>query len=332
MYRAIIATILLLASSFINAQSRNESQLTVVYYNLDGMYDTQNDSYSWDDDYTPDGHNEWDADKYEAKTGSVAENLISIGDGNLPGVIILSGIEKEQVVTDILATRRLRRAGYAVHYFNKRPGIAFLVRDNLFDITDTKQINNDLMPDDTSTVASVIYLKAIPKEGKPWHFFINCWPGREGGIGVSEPLRLGYAASLRKQVDMILNFEPDAKILITGTFNDEPTNRSLISLLNATNKQKNLGTRDLYNLYFDKHNFEGKGTILVNSVWQMFDFFIVSPAFLKDTDDYYLGFGDGMIYGEGNEQMAIPTYRGGQYLGGTSGHLPVYVTLKKGKR
>jgi endonuclease/exonuclease/phosphatase family metal-dependent hydrolase len=65
---------------------------------------------------------------------------------------------------------------------------------------------------------------------------------RSGEERESEMRRITAAATLRKDIDNILNYENDARIIIMGDFNDEPTNRSLMQVLNATNKRKNTPT------------------------------------------------------------------------------------------
>ena len=83
-----------------------------------------------------------------------------------------------------------------------------------------------------------------------------------------------------------MNFERDARIIILGTFNDEPTNKSVLTMLNASNKRKNLNYRDLYNPFYDAHNMKEAGTVSVNGKIQMYDFIIVSPNYLKKTKDF----------------------------------------------
>jgi endonuclease/exonuclease/phosphatase family metal-dependent hydrolase len=184
----------------------------------------------------------------------------------------------------------------------------------------------------------ILYVKGVTNDGKTCHIFVNHWPSRTTGAQESEIKRITAAVTLRKEVDNILNYENDAKILIMGDFNDEPTNKSLLQILNATNKRKNISNRDLYNLMYDIHNTGTTGTITFQNSWQVFDQIIVSPAFLRKGDGYYLNFDDGRIYS--NESMLFTnpetgfkspdrTYGGDTYYGGVSDHLPVYVILRK---
>ena len=126
-----------------------------------------------------------------------------------------------------------------------------------------------------------------------------------------------------------------------GDFNDEPTNKSILQILGATNKRKNLNYRDLYNLMYDAHNTGNEGSVTYKDAWQMFDQIIVSPILLNKSKNYYLSIGDGKAFKD--DQVLIPgtgsglpalnrTFGGDTYLGGVSDHLPVYIILKKDEK
>jgi len=99
-------------------------------------------------------------------------------------------------------------------------------------------------------------------------------------------------------VDRIMNDDTDAKIIIMGDFNDEPTNRSVFEMLMANNKRKNAGNRELYNLMYDAHNQENEGSYNYRGTWNMLDQIIVSRPVIKDTGGWHCGYDDGMIFKE----------------------------------
>jgi endonuclease/exonuclease/phosphatase family metal-dependent hydrolase len=146
------------------------------------------------------------------------------------------------------------------------------------------------------------------------------------------------AVTLRKEVDNILNLENNARIIVMGDFNDEPTDKSIFQILNAANKRKNLHYRDLYNLMYDSHNANGEGSIAYKDSWQMFDQIIVSPSLFTKGTGYYLSFDDGKVFRTSQLLVTDPatgfsfpnrTYGGDTYYSGASDHLPVYIILKK---
>ena len=120
-----------------------------------------------------------------------------------------------------------------------------------------------------------------------------------------------------------------------GDFNDEPTNMSLHTLLQANNKRKNASSRDLYNLFYDQHNNGDVGTYQYKGNWNMLDQIIVSQAVLRGPG-YHTNYDGGkikkedfMLYENTKAGTWSPnkTYGGDSYYGGISDHLPIYVRL-----
>lgn len=142
------------------------------------------------------------------------------------------------------------------------------------------------------------------------------------------------ALTLRRQLDLLMIRESDFKVIIMGDFNDEPTNRSMTRGLSALNKRRNILPGEYYNLYYDLHNMEGKGTYNYRGTWNMLDQIIVSHNLLEQADGLTARFESGRIFREEwmlyvseryGDQLPSATYGGPQYYGGPSDHLPVYV-------
>jgi endonuclease/exonuclease/phosphatase family metal-dependent hydrolase len=173
------------------------------------------------------------------------------------------------------------------------------------------------------------------------HFFVNHWISRSEGDKASAPGRMYTAVTLRKAIDGILNKDNEAKIIIMGDFNDEPTNRSIFEMLYANNKKKNATSRELHNLMFDMHNndlMNDTGTYAFMGTWTMFDQIIVSQQVIRERSGYHTDFDGGRIFAEDwilywdqnlLEKLPNRTYGGDTYYGGYSDHLPVYMILKR---
>ena len=141
------------------------------------------------------------------------------------------------------------------------------------------------------------------------------------------------AMTLRRQVDLLAAMEPDIRVIVMGDFNDEPTNRSMTEGLSALNKRRNMGPGDYYNLFYDLHNMEGKGTYNYRGTWNMLDQIIVSYGLLEQSGGLSAGFESGRIFKEDwilyeseryGEKLPSATYGGPEYYGGPADHLPVY--------
>ena len=331
MLKIFISLLLIFKISLLFSQHKNQEQITLVFFNADNLYDTHNDQGTYDDRFTPEGEMVWNSERFEQKINGISEMLSSINGTGLPDIIGLAEIENTRVIQEILNTRNFRRSEYEIIHIEgeNNTEAALLIKDGLLDVTESRIITPDERMTDDNDNSTILYVKGN-LNGEAIHFFINRWPGRTGGVESSEFKRIGSAVAVRKEIDNILNFEKDARIIVMGSFNDEPSNRSLMLMLNATNKRKNISYRDLFNLFYDKHNIGDEGTVLVNGIWQMYDQIIVSPSFLKPGSNIMLGFESGRIYRDFqvNESSRFNgTYRGNEYTGGISSHLPVYMML-----
>src|SRR5690554_1824223 len=63
---------------------------TVAFYNVENLFDTENDPFTFDDDRTPTGKDKWTPEKYEHKLQNLSKVISEIGSGhtNLPPAIL----------------------------------------------------------------------------------------------------------------------------------------------------------------------------------------------------------------------------------------------------
>lgn len=315
----------------------------VMFYNVENLFDTEDDPVTLDDEFTPESEKQWTRERYEKKLDDLTEVFISVDKKNLPAIIGLCEVENRQVLQDLISNRKMKRAEYGIVH-EESPDIrgidvALLYRTDLCEIETWRAIPVNI-PSDSITTRDILYVKGKTSGKEELHFFVNHWSSRRDGEKETERRRIYASVTLRKVVDSILNFEPEAKIIIMGDFNDEPTNNSLHTYLNANNKRRNATSRDLYNLMYDMHNVERKGTYSYKGNWNMLDQIIVSQAIIHDSTGLHLDFTSGTILREEwmmyrnpkiGEETPNKTYGGVSYFGGVSDHLPVYCILRKGE-
>lgn len=337
-----LLAILLINLNIYPQNKQKDEFFSIVFYNVENLFDTVNDPDIEDDEFTPGGSKKWDIEKYSKKLKDLSEVFYSTNKKELPEIIGLCEVENKKVLKDLIATKKLRRGNYKIVHKNSRDtrGIdaALLYRPDQFRYITHKSIPINFRYDTVDALRSILYVKGKSSENQLFHFFVNHWKSRSGGQSKTEPKRIFSAVTLRRAVDSILNFEQEAKIIIMGDFNDDPTNKSVHSILQANNKQKNAGPRELYNLMYDKHNLNNTGTYSYKGNWYMFDQIIVSQKILNDKNNYYCDFESGTVFQDkwmmyDNPKVESPTpnktYGGDMYFGGVSDHLPVFVVLTK---
>lgn len=328
MKRSLIILLLVLAGHSIYSQKISEEELIIAYYNTDQMYDYLDDEGVYDDEFTAKGTKTWGEQRYNNKLDELAGIIGSLNGKELPGIIILGEIENKEVVKDLLDRKVFKKSGYRSDFYAHPGGksIAILSSVDMPGGIETSIVNiNGLNPEQS---ASIFHSTFVLADGNKYHLFVNNWSDRASGLNGSGPSRINCAVAVRKEIDKILNFERDARILVVGTYYDEPTNKSVLMMLNASNKRKNLNYRDMYNPFYDAHNEKDVGTVSVNGSMQMYDFIIISPQLLKRTDGYSTGFSSGKVF-TADMKEPLPTFRRDSYTEGASAHFPVYIKLSR---
>ncbi len=325
------------------AAQKKDRVLTVMFYNVENLFDTESEPGKEDEEFTPESEKAWDMQKYEKKLEDIASVIRAVNKEELPEIVGLCEVENGKVLQDLIRTRGLRRGNYGIVHQDS-PDVRGIDCALLYNMEEFRVLSSEAIPvlfpfDSTLRTRDILYVEGKTGDNETLHFFVNHWSSRWGGQRESEPKRLYCAVTLRKAVDRIMNRDPKAKIIIVGDFNDEPTNRSLFEMLLANNKRRNAGDRELYNLMYDAHNLKNQGSYNYQGNWNMLDQIIVSRPVITDRAGWHLGYDDGRIlkadfllsHDEERQQM-VPsrTYGGPDYYGGYSDHLPVYVSLTRG--
>ncbi len=342
--KKFLLTILgILLITLISAQKKDQV-LTLMFYNVENLFDTENHPEKQDGEFTPESEKAWDMEKYQKKLDDIASVIKAVNKAELPEIVGLCEVENLKVLQDLIQTRDLKRGNYGIVH-HESPDTRGIDCALLYNMEEFRVISSEAIPvtfpfDSALTTRDILYVEGKTGDNETLHFFVNHWSSRWGGQKESEPKRLYCAVTLRKAVDLLMNREPEAKIIIMGDFNDEPTNRSVYEMLLANNKRKNTRERELYNLMYDAHNIRNEGSYNFRGNWNMLDQIIVSRSVLTDRKGLHAGYEDGrilkaefMLYHDENKQQYVPgrTYGGSEYYGGISDHLPVYVSLVKDK-
>ena len=336
----IIFTTIILSN--IVAQEINynkDNYFTIVSYNVENLYDTIDDPGKDDNEFLPQGKNAWESDKYQKKIKNLAQVISSINKNELPELVGLVEIENISVITDLINYKFLNSGNYGIVHHDSPDArgidVALIYRKDEFRVIEEKALNVFYDFEPATKTRDILYVKGKLNNNEILHVFVNHWSSRREGEEISEPKRLYTAGILKTKTDEILRIEKNAKIIIMGDFNDEPTSKSLKDVLKASNKYDKGNW--LYNLMYDKHLL-GYGTYDYRGNWNMLDNLIISQALIYSPSKYQVSFDGGqifnarwMMYDNAKTGELIPnkTYNGSKYLGGYSDHLPIYMILKK---
>ncbi|MEM8890366.1 MAG: endonuclease/exonuclease/phosphatase family protein, partial [Bacteroidota bacterium] len=114
-------------------------EFVVAYYNVENLFDTEDNPDKIDEDFTPGGKYEWDQKKYDRKLFQIAKAIKSIGP-NGPDLLGLGEVENAKVIEDLLKQEQLKNRNYKfVHYESpdmRGIDVAFVYDSKLFKLAD----------------------------------------------------------------------------------------------------------------------------------------------------------------------------------------------------
>ena len=344
-FRSFIVLLLFTATTSLTVKSQNSDKkyvATIVgFYNLENLFDTINTPGVRDKEFTPDGPKLWTGDRYFHKLHNMAKVISKMGtEINPDGIAILgiSEVENEGVIKDLIAQPSIKNRNYQIIHYDSpdRRGIdvAMLYNPKYFKPykTSSHRLYIDKLKDfrtrDQLLVDGIL-------SGDTVHVIVNHWPSRYGGEKRSRWLRNAAADLSRKIADSILNIHPNARIIVMGDLNDNPTNESLLKHMLANGKQGKLKAGEFFNPMWQMYK-NGNGSLAWHDTWSLFDQIMMSQAMLG-KDYSHLKYLKAVIYKkpflinkEGRYKgYAYRTFVGNTFQGGYSDHLPVFVVLVK---
>ncbi len=338
MKQKLVFLLLVLFALSMRAQDKHQIY-AVAFYNLENFFDTERDTTINDVDFTPDGAYAWTQDKYQKKVNNMAYAISQLAkeytpDG--PAFIGVTEVENQRVLDDLVKNENLASVGYAtVHYDSPdRRGIdvALLYNPKLFTVTSSKVFPYHLPSEPDFRTRDVLLVNGT-MGGESFHVIVNHWPSRRGGDKSSDTRE--FAASIDKGIaDSIYKAEPNARIVIMGDLNDDPTNKSVTTVLNAKGKQKDVQPGGLYNPFWMLLK-KGIGSLFYQGNWNLFDQIIVSQNFLeKDSSMKFwkaeVFNRDFLIQKEGAYKgYPLRTFSGNRFQNGYSDHFPTIVYFQK---
>lgn len=345
----VLLSVFFFSFSLIFSQEKKSYKVnTIAFYNIENLFDFEDDPLTFDDDRTPDGKDHWTEEIYNAKLKNMANVISEIGNdvsGTTPAIIGLCEIENRRVLEDLVNQEPLLKKDYGIIQFDSpdRRGIdvALLYRKKLFIPTNYKA--HELIIYDNNDSTKRIYtrdqlLVSGMFDGEKIHFIVNHWPSRSGGEERSRPKRIKAAKLNRQIIDSLFSDDPYAKIITMGDFNDDPTNASIKKHLKAKRKKEDLEIKELFNPMEDMAR-KGLGTLAYRDNWNLFDQMIISTELTKKDYSSYR-FYKAAIYNKSYLVNSKGRYKGypyrsfvgGGYTGGYSDHFPVYLFLVKEKK
>lgn len=336
----ILIAVILFNVSGLFAQHKEKELACIGFYNLENLFDTINDPEKFDEEYTPEGKNNWNEKKYHEKLFNMSHVISLLGKEGCPEGISLLGvseIENRKVLEDLVKQPALVSRNLQIVHSespDKRGiDVGLLYNPKRFELVESKSFRLNALKNDGDTLFTRDQLLVTGLLGKEKiHVIVNHWPSRSGGEKISRPSRNAAADLCRSICDSLSKSDPSAKILIMGDLNDDPFNDSVKKHIKTKAEKSEMSDTFFYNPW-ENILKKGNGTLAYGDTWNLFDQILLSnPLMNANTQGYkYLTckiFKEKfMIQKEGR----FKGYPLRSFDGGYSDHFPVYVYLVKEK-
>jgi len=314
--------------------TNNDSKAcTIAFYNIENLFDIENDPLTKDDDFLPTSAKRWTPKRYQNKLLKLGTVISKIGDETAevaPIIVGLAEVENKKVLSDLVGSETLIKEAYSyIHYDSadeRGIDVALLYKSDIFKVENSETFSVYLQNEsgeqdytrDILLVEGILY-------NEPVSIIVNHWSSRREGTKETEFKRLAGSNKVNSIIKTLKNKNPNAKILVMGDFNDNPNNNS-VTLMEKES--------ELYNPFKTVWSYD-KGSLSYNFRWNLFDQILFSTNFF-DANSSALDFHSADVFNSKiltqshgkYKGQPFRTYVGKKYKGGYSDHFPVYVNFK----
>lgn len=326
-----------------NSDGKKIQLCAVGFWNVENLYDTINDRWKNDEEFTPSGANGWTTKRYKTKLDHLAETISLMAIDIVPDGLAILGlceVENKNVVEDLVHSEKLKKRNYRVVHLEgpDARGIdpSFVYNPSYFKVLKTVAFPVKLFADTSHKTRHVLTISGVFME-EPVLIMVNHWPSRRGGELASRPNRQASAKVVRRISDSVMNAFPKTKVLVMGDFNDDPTSESIKKVIGTVADPKQSERNVFYNPMENLHQM-GIGTIAWQDSWNLFDQILLSHGWISGNDNQwqYYGarvFNKDFLKRDFGKYKGYPlrTYNGQNYVGGYSDHFPVYIIIAREK-
>lgn len=339
--------LLLITSNSIFGQKQYDIR-TVAFYNLENLFDTENDTLINDEASPIMEIKEGREAIYEKKLNNMAKVISEIGiaeSKNSPVILGVSEVENRKVLEDLIHTEALKDRNYEIIHYDSPDlrgiDVAFLYQPAYFKPTHSETFELKLWDEEGKRIYTRDQLLVSGYlDDELVHIIVNHWPSRRGGEEKSRHKREKAAYLTTQIIAKVRENDPNAKIIIMGDLNDDPTNSSLKKVLKTKSKKAEVKEDDIYNPTEDMFR-RGQNTLVYRDNINLFDQIMFTSHLLETKRDYssykmykVIIFNPQYLTTQSGKYKGYPhrSFAGPNFIDGYSDHYPVYMYLLREKK
>ena len=318
-----------------------QQAFSVMSYNVENLFDTEDNPRKEDNDFLPSGNRHWTTGRYYHKLQQIAKVINAAGEWDTPALVGLCEVENDSVLTHLLHRTPLKQQHYRycmTHGQDVRGiNVALLYQRDKFGYAGHTEYPVRFSRKRHKHTRNILHVWGKVITGDTLDVFVCHFPSRYGGEKESETDRLDAARTLRSLYDSLLQVRSYPQILIMGDFNDTPADPSITKILAAcpipaSEQPVASSPSTLYNLFAVPSRYSLSGSHKYQGEWSQLDQLFISGHLTGNATRMHLKPGTPRIFHP--DFLLIPdktwhgerpyrTYYGFKYEGGYSDHLPI---------
>lgn len=233
----------------VTAEGQTDYQLrTIAFYNLENLFDTIDDPEKNDESSPIMQIHANRQEIYKQKLDNMAKVLSEIGNEestDSPVIIGLAEIENYTVINDLINTYWLKSQDYGIIHYDSPDqrgiDVALIYQKTFFRPTDHEVFELKLWDEEGQRIYTRDQLLVTGYlDDELIHIIVNHWPSRRGGPEKSNFKREKAAYITSRILDKLYTTDPNAKVVIMGDLNDDPTDSSLKNVLKTKARKADL--------------------------------------------------------------------------------------------
>ena len=324
-------------SQFSYSQQKTHN-FSILFYNVENLFDTEDNQDTEDNYFTPDGEFHWTGKRLNLKLLNISKAILSASGWSVPDILLFCEIENREVLEKLIKNTPLKSFPFKIIHKDS-PDHRGIDVGMMYNAERFYPIEYNYYPVEMNQkkidTREILYVSGVVNGTDTLHIFGNHWPSRFSGFMETKSLRNAAAKLLKAKVDELYQKYQSPKIVIMGDFNDNPEDESLFEVLMAKKAEESILENQLFNLFFDLKRVNS-GTLKYQSQWFIFDQIIVSGSLLTANSGICTRLENAKIVAlpfllEQDEKFGgnkpFRTYYGFSYNGGFSDHLPVLLEL-----
>lgn len=350
------ACVFMLISITCVGQKHRSRSYVIGFYNLENLFDIYNDPAKNDEEFLPEGKNQWTEARYQKKLSNMAKVIRAMKEdnGRYHTILGVCEIENRLVLEDLVSDPQISEANYQIvhHDGPDRRGVdvallykpeqfTFIESESIpFDFKDTKvDITLDQAAQDYFRTRDILMVHGLIADER-FAIYVTHLPSRIGGKG--QDLRSRGAEIIYNHSRGMEEKYPGIKIVVMGDMNDNPTDDSQSYWLRGRRTIEEMKPDDFFNPFTIMLE-DGYGSLAYQGEWNIYDIIQVNYNLARAPEgglvirpivkNKYYGrvFKKSFMTQQSGQYKGTPfrTFSNGAFVGGYSDHYPTYIVISK---